>query len=250
MKPKREAVLLSAALLAYSNGLALIAMRRGRAADAAYRWTNPVLMALLLPALSRARRLPVSAILLDAGLHTRNLPQALGGGLLLGVLLSGPPLIFFARPLVLDEPLEYGRIDRLTPRAFWWRMLVELPFGIAMFEELTFRGLLFSAWSRAASPRTANLATAATFAAWHFAVSIDTMRHTNIQSAAVRVPKLVQRHANALGVGGGMAVTAVGGLLFSGLRLRVGGSVFAPALAHLIVDASMVAALHRRGQRQ
>ena len=58
---RREAVALTVAALVYSNGLAILAMRRGRVADQAYRWTNPIFLLVLLSTLARARRTSVRA---------------------------------------------------------------------------------------------------------------------------------------------------------------------------------------------
>jgi membrane protease YdiL (CAAX protease family) len=244
----REALGLTLVALVYSNGLAVLAMRRGTAADLAYRWTNPFFLPLLIWAVARARRVPVRAVLRACGVQTAGGPVALAGGLLLGTLLSLPPLIFFARPLVLDAPLEYGRIGDLSRRAFWLRVLFELPVGVALFEELLFRGLLTDSWARAVPPPAAHAASAAAFAGWHFMVGLDTMRHTNIQAAATRVPRFMQTHANAIGVVGGMGATGVAGILLSLLRARGRGNIFGPTLAHWIADSAMVIALHRRAQ--
>jgi len=246
---RREALLLTTALVVYSNGVAVLAMRRGRAADIAYRWTNPPFLLILVLALAGTRRATLRSTLRRAGLQREGWPQALAGGLALGLLLAGPPLLFFAHPLVLDAPLEYGRIRHLAPGAFWRRILLELSLGVALFEEIVFRGLLFDSWAQADGERVAQLASCATFAAWHFAVSVDTMRQTNLAAAATRVPAFIQRHANATGVAGGMLVTGVVGLLLSGLRGRARGNIGGPALAHWIADAAMVAALHRRQPR-
>jgi membrane protease YdiL (CAAX protease family) len=242
---RRDAVALTVAALAYSNGLAILAMRRGRIADQAYRWTNPVFLLVLLGTLARARGTGVRDLLREAGVQRAGWPLALGGGLVLGGVLAAPALIFFARPLVLNSPLEYGPIRGLSRRAFWVRVLIELPVGVAVFEELLFRGLLWEAWARAASEPVAWTASSAAFAGWHCAVGVDTMRRTNIGAAATPLPRPLRRHANTLGVLGGMISTGVAGLLLGWLRIRARGNLLGPALAHWIADALLVAALRR-----
>jgi membrane protease YdiL (CAAX protease family) len=244
---RREAVVLTLVALAYSNGLAILAMRRGRLADQAYRWTNPVFLAVLLVALPRARRTSVRALLREAGVQRAGWPVAVGGGVILGGVLAAPALVFFARPLVLDSPLEYAPIRGLSRRAFWLRVLVELPVGVALFEEVLFRGLLWEAWARAASEPVAWVASSAVFAGWHCAVGVDTMRRTNIAAAATPLPRPLRRHAHTLGVLGGMLSTGVAGVLLGGLRIRARGNLLGPALAHWIADALIVAALRRGG---
>src|SRR5689334_1143068 len=169
---RREAVILTLVALGYSNGLAILAMQRGRVADQAYRWTNPVFLLALLITLARVRRTSVRRLLRESGVQRAGWPVALSGGLVLGGVLAAPALIFFARPLVLDSPLEYGPIGGLSRRAFWMRVLVELPVGVALFEELLFRGLLWQAWARAASEPVAWAASSAVFAGWHCAVGV------------------------------------------------------------------------------
>src|SRR5437899_1771687 len=122
---RREAILLTLAAVGYSNGLAWIAMRRGRVADAAYRWTNPLFLPLLLWAAARARRRGLGATLHGLGLQRAGWPVALGGGAALGLGLAAPALGFFARPVLLDAPLEYGPIGDLAPGAFRRRVLLE-----------------------------------------------------------------------------------------------------------------------------
>ena len=243
---RREAVILTVVALGYSNGLAILAMRRGRIADQAYRWTNPVFLLALLVTLARVRRTSVRRLLRESGVQRAGWPVALGGGVLLGGVLAAPALVFFARPLVLDAPLEYGPIGDLSRRAFWVRVLVELPVGVALFEELLFRGLLWAAWAHATSPPVAWGASSAAFAGWHCAVGVDTMRRTNIGAAATRLPRPLRRHANTLGVLGGMLSPGVAGFLLGWLRTRGRGNLLGPALAHWIADALIVAALRRR----
>ena len=116
---RREAVILTLAALGYSNGLAILVMRRGRVADQAYRWTNPVFLLAILVTLARVRRTTLRRLLRESGVQCAGWPVALGGGLVLGGVLAAPALVFFARPLVLDAPLEYGPIGGLSRRAFW-----------------------------------------------------------------------------------------------------------------------------------
>src|SRR5207249_3734903 len=130
-----EAILLTLALLGYSNGLAVVSMRRGRAADSAYQWGNPLFCTLLLLAVARARGVSPATLLRQVGFRRAGWPRAVIGGLLLGLGLAAPPLLFFARPFLLDAPLEYGPIGGLSPGAFRRRVLFDLPVGVALMEE-------------------------------------------------------------------------------------------------------------------
>ena len=245
----QEAITLTLALLAYSNGLAVWAMRRGAAADLAFQWTNPPFLLLIVLALMRARRQGLRATLRRAGYQRAAAGRALAGGAVVGAALAAPPLLFFARPLILDGPVEYDPIGSLTPPAFQRRVLLELSLGVALFEETVFRGLLFDAWSQVAPAQVAHGITAATFAGWHLGVSVDTMRCTNIAASATRLPAPLRARANGLAALGGMLSTAVAGLLFGAARTWGRGNILGPAFAHWIVDALMVAAIYRRAQR-
>ncbi len=245
MRERIEAAALAAALVGYSNGLAIRAMRRGAVADESYTRSNGPFLAVLIAALAVVRGVGPGRLLHEAGLQRAGWQRSLVAGPLLGALLATPALIFFARPLVLEQPLEYDPIADLSPRAFRRRIWLELPLTVALFEEIVFRGLLDTAWRRARRPQPA-LATSLTFAAWHWAVSVDTMRRTNIAAQATRVPLLLRRHANALSVGGGMMATGVVGLALSALRRWCGGNLLGPVLAHWIADALLVAALRRK----
>jgi membrane protease YdiL (CAAX protease family) len=244
-----EALALAAALIGYSNGLALWTMRQGRAADEGYRGGNLPFLALLVGAVAAWRGVGPRVVLREAGMR-RPGGRDLLGGLLLGGLLALPGMIFFARPVVLREPLHYDPIAGMSAGAFRRRIWLELPLLVALFEELAFRGLLHEAWRRAGWARGAGAATTATFAAWHWAVTVDTMRRTNIAAEVTRVPRLLRRHANAVGVAGGLAATAVAGGAFTALRAGTGGRMAGPILAHWIADALLVAALHRQNSKR
>ena len=77
-----------------------------------------------------------------AGFQREGLGKSLALGATLGAALSVPPLFFFYKPVVLDTPLEYGPISRLTRRELVEDLLVDVPISIALLEEVAFRGLL------------------------------------------------------------------------------------------------------------
>src|SRR5437868_4555399 len=95
----REALALGAALVGYSNGIALWAERRGSFPDGVFRVLNPLLVALML---TYAARRPGG--LAAVGLRRAGLGRSLVGGLGVGLGLAAPALFFFYRPLLLDTP--------------------------------------------------------------------------------------------------------------------------------------------------
>ena len=237
---------LTLVLLAYSNGSAWWAMRRGDDPAVIYRWGTPLLTAMLLLGTLLFGRVRPGRLLRAVGLQGAGSGRALVGGLAAGAALAGPPLLFFARPMVLDTPLEYGAITDLSPAAFRRHIFRDLALGVALNEELLFRGLLQAAWTRAAGPRGALVLSSLAFGGWHLTVTLDTLRNTNIAAAATPLPAVLRPHAHTLGVIGGVLATAIAGGIFSGLRTWARGNLLAPILAHWLVDALMVVALYRR----
>ena len=234
-----EASLLSVALLAYSNGLTLYALRRGTQPERFFRRVNrPFLLAMLLYAAWRPGGLRA------VGFKREELGKSVLGGLALGGALSGPPLLFFFRPFLLDTPLEYGPITRMTRRELLVDVLLDVPIGIALLEELAHRGLLYSALLKMGGERVAIVGSAVGFAGWHFMVTATSAAESNLSSAFC-LPRFLRPYVQPLAVAGGMLSTGVAGLLFGLLRART-GNLAAPIVAHWLVDGVMIAALWLR----
>lgn len=235
-----EALALTVGLLAYSNGLALYAQRRGEYPERLFLRLNPMLITLMWAYVAR-RPGGFAAV----GLRREGLGKALAGGLGLGLALSLPPLFFFYRPILLDTPLEYGPVSKLSRRGLLVELFVRLPISVAVLEELAFRGLLYAALRRQLSPALTISLNAAAFAGWHFAVTAASASQTNLADAA-RLPRPLRPYVQQIAVLGGMMSTGIAGATFALLRERT-GNVAGPMLAHWIVDGLIVAALwHRR----
>lgn len=235
----REAFLLGAVLVAYSNGVAIWAGRRGKYAEELFRRMNPLLTAAMLAFASRSEEgLP------GVGLRREGLRKSLLAGLGVGAVLSGPPLLFFYRPLLLDTPLEYGPISRMTCREMLVDVFVRVPVGIALLEELAFRGLLYSALRRQLPVGWAIFGSSAAFEAWHLTVTATSASESNLKSAA-RLPPFLKPFVMPLAVGGGMLTTGVAGAGFAILR-EWSGNLAGPILAHWLVDGVMIVALWLR----
>ena len=235
----REPLALGAVLMAYSNGLAFWAMRRGKLPESVFHYVNrPLIAAMLLYAGVRHGGLA------SAGLRREGLGKSLLGGAALGALLSIPPLLFFHRPILLDTPLEYGPISRMTRRQLLRNVLVDVPIGIAVLEELAFRGLLYASLRRYLPAKWAIIGSSIGFAGWHFTVTATSAAESNI-SAAARLPGFLRPFIQPIAIIGGMLTTGVAGLLFSLLRERT-GNLAGPIVAHWIVDGVMIAALWLR----
>lgn len=236
-----EAASLAGLLLLYSNGAAVWSLRRGGEVEGVFRNVNPALLGLLfLYARTRPGLWP------QVGLRREGLGKSVGWGILAGLCLSGPPLLFFARPILLDTPLEYGPVAKMTRRELLVDVFVRMPTGIAILEELAFRGLLYGLLKRALPLPAAIGGSAAAFAGWHVAVTAASAAQTNLGSA--RLPRLLRPYVQPLAVLGGMISTGFAGVVFALVRERT-GNLAGAVIAHWLVDGIMVAALWLRRQK-
>jgi len=238
----REAVVLGLALVGYSNGVALLSKRGGQLPDGTFRVLNPFLVALML---AYAARRPGG--LAGVGLRREGLVGSLVGGVGVGLWLAVPPLLFFHKPLLLDTPLEYGPVSGFTRRELLEDIFLRVPVGIAVLEELGFRGLLYAALRGGLRPGAAIAVSAATFACWHFVVTATSTAQTNLNASA-RLPRLLRPYVQPIAILGGLLSTGVAGLAFGALRER-SGNLAGPVVAHWVVDSLIIAALWRRRPR-
>ena len=111
-----------------------------------------------------------------------------------------------------------------------WRVyfeaLIRLPFGTVLFEEIAFRGVLWAMLARRMDWVHATWISALLFGLWHILGSLD-LHERNPGLAVKGKPRVAQLVA----VTGAVINTAIGGLLFTALRI-VSGSLFAPMGFH------------------
>ncbi len=112
------------------------------------------------------------------------------------------------------------------PRLFWQSM-VELPFGTVLFEEVAFRGVLWAMLARRYGLLWATLLSAFLFGLWHILPSLD-MHLRNARLGAVGGGG---RRAQLVAITGSVVTTAIGGVVFTLLRMG-SGSLFAPMGLH------------------
>ena len=191
------------------------------------RWYTARNLVLVVLLLLLARRLGFSWR--ELGLDPADLREGVRWGrlavLVVAVVVAiGAALGDVIRPfgLLLDD----ARAD-LPLSDLAHAVLVRIPLGTAVFEELAFRGLLLAVLLRATSPGWSILWSSAVFGLWHVAPTIQTLRINEVAANS-----LVGLGA----IAGAVVVTAVGGAVFAWLRVA-SGSLLAPVLAHWATNA-------------
>jgi uncharacterized protein len=158
------------------------------------------------------------------------------GGLCAAVVAAGCAsalAIPTVRPLFAD-----ARLAGADGAEVAYQVLVRIPLGTVLWEEIAFRGVLLAALTRMVSPRAAIGASALVFGSWHVRPTLSAVAANDLAGGPVtRIPTVFL----------GCAVTAVAGCLFAWLRVRT-GSLLAPVLLHLATNTLgtlTAAAVHR-----
>jgi uncharacterized protein len=125
------------------------------------------------------------------------------------------------RPLLADE-----RVTRLDGGELAANVLVRIPLGTVLWEEVAFRGVLLAALLRVLPVRQAVAAQAVVFGLWHVRPTLSALAANDLAEGPALAALVVL----------GCLGTAVAGVLLAWLRLR-SGSLLAPALLHLATNA-------------
>jgi uncharacterized protein len=139
--------------------------------------------------------------------------------LALGAALS-PVRMFLA-----DERVEGVAVGYAA-----FQMLVRIPLGTAVFEELVFRGVLFGLFLRRMSPLAAATASSLLFGLWHLLPAAAALDRNPVGDHVGTSLQL------AVALAAAVAATWLAGYGFCWLRLR-GRSLLAPILAHTAVNS-------------
>ena len=126
------------------------------------------------------------------------------------------------RPVVAD-----ARVAGLDGGQVAYQVLVRIPFGTVLWEEVAFRGVLVAALARVMSVHAATATAAVVFGIWHVRPTVAALAANDL--AVGPVLRAVAVLAACLGTG-------AAGLLFTWLRLR-SGNLLAPALLHLATNS-------------
>ncbi len=210
------AVRVAGFLTAYHNALTLLPIPKTLHVPA-----NITTAALIVRA-SRTRGLSNEA----AGLSR----AAVGRGLRWGAAVSaaigaGVASIVVLRPRA--DLLHDERVGRIGAREVVYRLIVHIPLGTVVPEEVLFRGVLFGMWSRDKGQSYAALASSVAFGLWHIGPAIDRLRanHPNASS-----------RARASAIAGTIAATTLAGACLSLLRIGTKG-ILGPIIVHWAANA-------------
>jgi CAAX protease family protein len=183
-----------------------------------------VAAAALLVALARRDGCSWTAL----GLGRESLGPGLrwAGALVAGVLLGY--LVAVALPPT-RQAFADTRATSLSGAALLWHLLVRIPLGTALLEEVAFRGVVYAMVERWRGVRAAVVGSSLLFGLWHVLPSLG-LRRANAAVADV----LGSGPAGA--VVAAVAATTLAGVVFCELRRRSGG-LLAPFALHWALNA-------------
>lgn len=167
----------------------------------------------------------------DMGLEPERIPSGLRRGLVASAPVSTAIALAVAVPWTRRYFLDSKIINASTGRALY-EMLLRVPFGTSLSEELLFRGVLLGLSLRRYRPWVAIAISSAVFGAWHILPTMQSM--TTNEALSNRVDTGLTAKAGA--VAGVVAATALAGVVFSRLRLRC-GSIVAPWIVHSALNS-------------
>ena len=136
-----------------------------------------------------------------------------------------------------------ARVTGMSGERAAYELLVRIPIGTALAEELIFRGALLGLFRRNHSTLIAVAASSALFGLWHVAPTLASLRTNAAGRRAAGQPARM-----AASVAGVVAITGVAGAALAALRLR-SSSVLAPILAHVAINSSAFVATRILAQR-
>ena len=125
------------------------------------------------------------------------------------------------------DAMHDQRVAELSGPRLMFQALVQVPFGVVLFEEIAFRAVLFSMLARRFGVVWAIVISSILFGLWHILPSIG----THEQSAALGSVVGEGRRGNILAVALSVVTTTLAGVVFAFLRL-LSGSVLAPMGLH------------------
>jgi len=212
----------------WAAGLVVVVLAVGLAVDHAIGGTHVAVglgLAACLVAVARALGLTAA----DLGLARPAWPAGLRWGGAAALLVAAAyALVLLAAPLRHSLPQEAGGDGRAVLTA----VLVVIPLGTVLPEELAFRGLLLSLLGRGYGMLAGTWLSSGLFGLWHVLAALG----GGAANAAITGAVGGGAPGTAARVVVTVVFTSLGGAALCWLRLR-SGSLLAPALAHWTVNA-------------
>ncbi len=224
---------LIALLLAYANGSAWLATRRGDNIPVGLSRAHLTMLALIL-LWAWAERLDAR----ELGLTWSGLRRGVVAGLLAGAAATVPIGSFFRLPLIARWPIAIGEYQGLRLRQVCLLVGGQFLVGSALFEEVAFRGLLHAKLRRLLGVPAALGIGSAVFAAWHAVIAWHNVRRCNVTG----------RWFGPF-YGGVLAVLFAAGWLF-GLVRQGTGHVGASVMTHWVLVIALLFEVMRLNRRQ
>ena len=166
------------------------------------------------------------------GLARARLGSGLRVGLVCTLLIAMVVGVAIAIPFSRQFFVE-ARFAKLGVTGVVYEVLVRIPFGTALSEELIFRGALLGLFLRRRSFLKAALLSSLVFGFWHVMPALGSLRSDAAGKFLSSTPALVG------GVNATVIATGAAGLVFCWLRRR-SGSVLAPVIAHAALNGVAV----------
>ena len=173
----------------------------------------------------------------DLGLRRDNILSSLKWGALIGILIPAPLFILVAFPDLVGRGVDDPRIVGMTLGTLLYRVLIRIPLGTALFEELLFRGILYGRLITLTNFTRTALITSGVFALWHITPTLNVFRDSDAFSSDMLL---------GLAFVGALFSTFLGGLMFAFIRYRT-DSVAGCVAAHGLINSLATVAFYIRG---
>ena len=232
----KQSVALSLVLVLLSNSLALFIYAASIDRRFVYvPWALIVLTAALWWARGHNR-----LSWADIGLSEGSWRRSAVFGIVTGLGLAVPLVIFLAFPFLLSQPVHYREIQNLDVVGLLWRLGVELSIATALTEEILFRGILQALFKRSLNTTQAIISTNVVFALWHLVINA-----LSVNQNVLVLPLIPTVAAQVIGYLGSLIVVGIGGLVFSVLRERTNHLAGSIGL-HWVTVAAMTLLIYLR----
>ncbi len=166
----------------------------------------------------------------DMGLEKENLVRGLKVGLYTVAPIAAVVAVGAAVPWTREFFVDSAVTGASSGRALY-EMLVRIPLGTALAEELIFRGALMGLFLRRRSTAAAVALSSVVFGLWHISPTIKSLSTNAAAGSAASGPLAAAGIVAAV-----VAATAAAGAALAWLRLK-SGSIAAPWLAHASLNS-------------